>query len=119
MSFNKRQIIIARREIADTVAAAFLPFERSAHDAATNGALTVAAVLQAHAAAALPPSAGREAVELLSEAARFAAIARDHIVKAHDILRDLPAEHNLPTATGAECPPNVGSAVIVPFASAA
>ena len=116
---QRRAIVTARREIADTVAAAFLPFEKSAHDAATNGALTVAAVLQAHAAAALPPSAGREAVELLSEAARFAAIARDHVVKAHDVLRSLPAEHNLPTAGGANCPPNEGGdALILPFIGA-
>jgi hypothetical protein len=47
---QNRAIVSARREIADTVAAVFLPFEKSTHDAATNGALTVAAILQRLAA---------------------------------------------------------------------
>lgn len=116
---ERRAIVTARREISDTVAAAFLPFEQSVNDAATKGALCYATALQAHAAANLGPSVGREAVELLSEASRLAAMARDNVVRAHDLLRDLPAQHNLPTAGGANCPPNEArEPLVMPFVGA-
>ena len=104
MPINKRDVVNNRKMVADRVAATFLPLERSAHETATHAALCVASILEQHAAAALPPTAGHDAIELLSEAARLSALSRNKVVKAHELLRNLPEQLNIPSATAPECP---------------
>jgi hypothetical protein len=63
-------------------------------------------MLDGHQRAALPPSAGVEVIEIMSEASRLALQARAKVALAHDILRDLPQQLGL-TFSEPECPPDV------------
>lgn len=110
-----RTIVDARRNAGDRVAAALTPAENYAHLSAIEVAKLVSVVLQAHTDAQLPPSAGMDALTLLSEASLLAAQSRAKIGAAHDLLRGVAASHNIVYAGPPNCPPNE---VFAPFRSA-
>ncbi len=103
-----REIAIARRELAAKIADDFLPLEESAHATATKAARCVASLLDGHAAAALPPMAGQEIIDLVSEAARLAALSRASIMKAHSLMQPAAAELGIDFVSDPDCPPNTG-----------
>jgi hypothetical protein len=109
MTMKSRAIVTTRKSLGAMIAKQFLPLEDSANDTAAQSAAFVATLLEAHRCAALPPSAGAEVIELMSEASRLALQARANVVKAHDLLRDLPQQLGIAWSEP-ECPPDVTGA---------
>jgi len=106
MSVQLRQIVNARRLVGDRVVDALEPVERNAHAVAIDAANLVGVVLQAHTDAKLPPSAGMEALTLLSEASHLAAQSRAKLGAAHDLLRSVAKQYGIVHAGPPYCPPN-------------
>ncbi|QDZ06372.1 hypothetical protein FPZ24_01875 [Sphingomonas panacisoli] len=106
MPTNMRDVVATRRTLAPTLADKFMPLEESANNTAVQAAAFVAAMLDGHQRAALPPSAGADVIELMSEASRLSLQARAKVVQAHDILRNLPQQLGL-AFSEPECPPDV------------
>lgn len=104
-----RHTVLARQTLAADIAQAFLPLETSAHETATKAAKCVAILLDGHAAAALPPTAGQEILDLLSDAARWSAMSRSAVMKAHAMFGDAAADLGIPFYSDPDCPPNDGS----------
>lgn len=101
-----RTVAATRRAAGDRVIAALEPAENFAHLSAIEAANLVRVVLQVHADSHLPPSAGMEAVTLLSEASHLAAQSRAKIGAAHVLLRQIADQHKIVYAGPPNCPPN-------------
>ncbi|THD38309.1 MAG: hypothetical protein E7773_00715 [Sphingomonas sp.] len=102
---SKRDIIRVRQSLANEVAQQFLPLEDTANAMAAQAAALVVSLVVGHNEAALPPTAGLDALNHVSEAARLATQARAHVAQAHVALRALPAEFGLDFSQP-ECPPD-------------
>lgn len=118
MSAQLRQIVNARRVVGDRVIEVLSPVEKNAQSVAIDAAHLVGVVLQAHADANLPPSAGMDAVTLLSEASHLAAQSRVKLGVAHDLLRSVAKQYGIVHAGPPYCPPNEEGDAANPFTGA-
>jgi len=103
---DKRLAVVARRTIAETIAAAFLPTEKSAEATAAHGANCISVMMAERNRAQLAPGTGADALILVSQATTQALEACRDLAEAHRILAALPADLGLPVAVGADCAPN-------------
>lgn len=80
---SKRTIVAARRTLGETLQSQFRPLEESADATAVEGFRFLALTLEQRSAAALPPTAGEPAIDLLYSACQRAYEAQAQVRQAH------------------------------------
>lgn len=98
-----RQIAVARQEIGPAISSQLLPLEDLVNRTAVQAAGLVAMMIERHGSAALPPSAGADAIAMIGEASNLILQARDEIGKAHDAMLAIALEYGF-SFTEPECP---------------